>query len=59
MEAVIAMAVLLKQFDFQLVPNQTINMTTGATIHTTNGLYMTVKQRQGAAAKPAAAAAAV
>ena len=62
MEAVIALAVLLRQFDFQLVPNQTINMTTGATIHTTNGLYMTVKQRQqggaAAAAQQAAAAAA-
>jgi carotene epsilon-monooxygenase len=60
MEAVIALAVLLKQFDFQLVPNQTISMTTGATIHTTNGLYMTVKQRQGgrAAAQQQAAAAA-
>lgn len=48
MEAVVALAVLLKQFDFSLVPNQTINMTTGATIHTTNGLYMYVKERQNA-----------
>ena len=40
-----AMAVLLKQFEFSLVPNQKISMTTGATIHTTNGLYMNVKRR--------------
>eukprot|EP00798_Chlamydomonas_sp_ICE-L_P030409 gene30409-35414_t len=47
MEAVIAMTVLLKQYDFELAPNQTIEMTTGATIHTTNGLYMNVKSRTG------------
>jgi carotene epsilon-monooxygenase len=60
MEGVCAMAVLLKKFDFQLVPGQTINMTTGATIHTTDGLYMTVKERRTASsrvAEPAAAAA--
>ena len=34
MEAVIALAVLLRRFDFALVPNQDIAMTTGATIHT-------------------------
>ncbi len=56
MEAVIAMAVLLKRFDFALVPNQTISMTTGATIHTTNGLYMTVKERQASQAGKVAAA---
>jgi len=39
------MSVLLKQFEFSLVPNQKISMTTGATIHTTNGLYMNVKRR--------------
>eukprot|EP00983_Pelagomonas_calceolata_P120097 1160673-Pelagomonas_calceolata.AAC.4 len=41
----------------QLVPNQTIGMTTGATIHTTNGLYMTVKERTPAAAALAGATA--
>lgn len=45
MEAVIAVAVLIQQFDFKLSPNQTIGMTTGATIHTTNGLYMDVTTR--------------
>jgi hypothetical protein len=29
MEAVVALAVLLHEFDFSLVPNQTIGMTTG------------------------------
>ena len=48
MEAVIAVAVLLQQFDFKLSPNQTIGMTTGATIHTTNGLYMDVTTRTAA-----------
>ncbi|MEW5312950.1 MAG: hypothetical protein WDW38_004547 [Sanguina aurantia] len=47
MESVVAMAVTLKQYDFSLVPNQKIEMTTGATIHTTNGLYMNVKERTG------------
>lgn len=46
MEAVVALAILLKRFSFRLVPGQTINMTTGATIHTTYGLYMTVEDRQ-------------
>ncbi|KAG2431593.1 hypothetical protein HYH02_013286 [Chlamydomonas schloesseri] len=50
MEAVVALTVLLRQYDFSMVPNQTIGMTTGATIHTTNGLYMYVKERRGAAA---------
>ncbi|CAL5220979.1 g3089 [Coccomyxa viridis] len=50
MEAVIALAVLLKRFDFRMVPNQDIGMTTGATIHTQNGLFMTVKERQQQAA---------
>jgi carotene epsilon-monooxygenase len=46
MEAVIALAVMLKRFEFSMVPDQDIGMTTGATIHTQNGLYMTVKERQ-------------
>ncbi len=50
MEAVIALAVLVHEFDFSLVPNQTIGMTTGATIHTTNGLYMTARVRDAGGA---------
>jgi carotene epsilon-monooxygenase len=50
MEAVVALSVLLHEFDFSLVPNQTIGMTTGATIHTVNGLYMTLKSRASVAA---------
>lgn len=59
MEAVVALAVLLKRFNFKLVPGQTINMTTGATIHTTDGLYMTVENRQPVKQQSAAAAAVV
>ncbi|EFJ43400.1 hypothetical protein VOLCADRAFT_83281 [Volvox carteri f. nagariensis] len=59
MEAVVALAVLLRQFDFSLVPNQKIGMTTGATIHTTDGLYMYVKERRTCAGQAAAGAAAV
>lgn len=47
MEAVIALAVLLRRFDFALVPGQDIGMTTGATIHTQNGLFMSVQERSG------------
>ena len=46
MEAIIAVAVVLKQFDAELTPGQKIEMTTGATIHTTNGLYMNVSARK-------------
>ncbi|KAI4371336.1 hypothetical protein MLD38_019584 [Melastoma candidum] len=50
LEAIVALAICLQRLDFELVPNQTINMTTGATIHTTNGLYMRVRQRENAPA---------
>ncbi|CAF2047162.1 unnamed protein product [Brassica napus] len=43
MEAVVALAVFLLRLNVELV--QTISMTTGTTIHTTNGLYMKVSQR--------------
>ncbi|KAK6943909.1 Cytochrome P450 [Dillenia turbinata] len=46
LEAVVALAIFLQHMDFELVPDQNISMTTGATIHTTNGLYMKVSQRQ-------------
>ena len=45
MEAVIALALIVRRFDFSLVPDQTIGLTTGATIHTSNGLYMTISKR--------------
>ncbi|KAG2485381.1 hypothetical protein HYH03_015869 [Edaphochlamys debaryana] len=57
MEAVVALTVLIKQFDFELVQGHKIGMTTGATIHTTNGLYMTLKERKPAVAPAALAAA--
>lgn len=46
LEATVALAILLQCLDFQLVPGQIIGMTTGATIHTTTGLYMSVSERQ-------------
>ncbi|KAJ7976874.1 Cytochrome P450 [Quillaja saponaria] len=46
LEATVALAVFLQHINFELVPDQNISMTTGATIHTTNGLYMRLGQRQ-------------
>ncbi|XP_073001597.1 carotene epsilon-monooxygenase, chloroplastic [Typha latifolia] len=46
LEAIVALAVFLQRMDFELVPDQKINMTTGATIHTTNGLYMKISPRR-------------
>ncbi|CAI0469313.1 unnamed protein product [Linum tenue] len=46
LEAIVALTIFLQNMDFKLVPDQKINMTTGATIHTTNGLYMKLSQRQ-------------
>ncbi|XP_014514276.1 carotene epsilon-monooxygenase, chloroplastic [Vigna radiata var. radiata] len=45
LEAIVALAIFIQHMNFELVPNQNISMTTGATIHTTNGLYMKVSQR--------------
>jgi hypothetical protein len=36
LEATVALAVFLQHMNFELVPDQNIGMTTGATIHTTN-----------------------
>lgn len=46
LEAIVALAVFVQRFNFELIPDQDIGMTTGATIHTTNGLYMKVSLRQ-------------
>ena len=43
LEAVVALSVFIQQMDFKLVPDQKINMTTGATIHTTNVSNTTMK----------------
>lgn len=45
LEAVTLLSVLLKEYTVNLVPGQDIQMTTGATIHTLNGLFMTVDKR--------------
>jgi len=42
----VATAMLVKRFDFQMAPGAPpVDMTTGATIHTTEGLKMTVTRR--------------
>jgi len=45
MEAVVGLTVVLKRYSFELVPGFDPGMTTGATIHTKNGLYLYVKKR--------------
>ena len=45
MEAVVTLAVILKRFDFKMVPGHDPGMTTGATIHTQHGMFMHVSQR--------------
>ena len=45
LEAQVALVVLLKEIDLDLVPDQVIEMTTGATIHTKDGLFVTSKKR--------------
>lgn len=45
MEAVVALATTLKRFDLAMVPGFEPGLTTGATIHTKNGLFMTVQER--------------
>lgn len=45
LEAIVALAIFLQHLNFELVAGQKISMTTGATIHTTSGLYMTLSHR--------------
>ena len=57
LEAQVILAALVRRFSFELVPGREIGLTTGATIHTSNGLYMTLKERAAApGAAPGAAA---
>ena len=46
MEAVTALAVVVKAYSFKMKPGFEPGMTTGATIHTANGLKMTVERRR-------------
>ncbi|CAM8970656.1 unnamed protein product [Rhodiola kirilowii] len=55
LEAIVSLTVFLQHMNFELVPDQNISMTTGATIHTTNGLYMKLSQRQRLSALASAA----
>ncbi|KAL6760138.1 cytochrome P450 [Haematococcus lacustris] len=44
-ESIVALAMFMHRYEFTLAPGETVGMTTGATIHTTNGLNMIVKRR--------------
>jgi hypothetical protein len=46
-ESITALSMLVRRFDFKMAPGApAVGMTTGATIHTTAGLHMTVTPRQ-------------
>ena len=45
MEAATVLSMLIRDFHFKLLPGQEIGLTTGATIHTTNGLFMNFSKR--------------
>lgn len=52
-EAITALAVLMRRYDFALAPGKPeVGMTTGATIHTVAGLWMNVKPRADVPAAP-------
>lgn len=40
LEAIVALAIVLQHLNFELIPDQNISMTTGATIHTTNVILL-------------------
>jgi len=50
-ESIVSLAMLMRRFDFELDtekhPDGECGMTTGATIHTTNGLHVKLKRREG------------
>jgi len=50
-ESIVSLAMLMRRFDFELDeskhPDGECGMTTGATIHTTNGLHVKLKRRDG------------
>jgi hypothetical protein len=49
-ESVVALSMLVRRFDFSMAAGAPpVGMTTGATIHTTNGLNMAVRRRGAAA----------
>lgn len=50
MEAGVALAVILRDYSFKLKEDHEIGMTTGATIHTSNGLYMYATRRPSSSA---------
>ena len=49
LEAVVALAVLFKRYEFDVDETKKLGMTTGATIHTTEGMWVKVRARRPAA----------
>jgi len=45
LEAVIGLTTMLREYDFEMVPGFEPGLTTGATIHTKNGLYLYASRR--------------
>jgi len=45
-ESIVALAMLMRRYEFTLAPGETVGMTTGATIHTTSGLNMVITPRK-------------
>ena len=55
-ESVVALAMLMRRYEFSMAPDAPpVSMTTGATIHTTNGLFMSIKPRAQKASASASA----
>ena len=51
-ESIVALSMLVRRFDFSMAPDAPeVGMTTGATIHTTSGLYMSPRRRVETAAE--------
>lgn len=47
LEAVVALAIILQHLNFELIPDQNISMTTGATIHTANVIFLILRLSSG------------
>lgn len=56
LEGCVALALLVRRFDFTLdMAPEDVGVTTGATIHTVNGLYCKVSPRASSSGAPATA----
>ena len=58
LEAAVALAMLVRRYEFELAgAPEDVGMTTGATIHTENGMFCNVRRRQDAGKQKEAVAA--